>query len=67
MIDPGQSNPSAKGKEGRRYFIGCFSVLIELKRLILLKKTIRVRDFISLQEYWLWQASQGKKRKFEVP
>lgn len=41
---PGQSNPSAKGKEGRRYFIGCFSVLIELKRLILLRKTIRVRD-----------------------
>ena len=25
MIDPGQSNPSAKGKEGQRYFIlQCF-------------------------------------------
>lgn len=40
LIDPSQSNPSAKGKErkDRGTFIGSFSVLIELNRLILLRK-----------------------------
>lgn len=63
MIDPGQSNPSAKGKEGRRYFIGCFSVLIELKRLILLRKTINKSEGLNFHAGVLALASKSRKEE----